>query len=166
MLIEPRKVQQIIGFLFLLLYSSFALAQEVSILERDIISYGQPSQEELETFFSDGVQVVIDLRGSNENRGYDEEGFMQSTSVPYHLLPIVNEADVSYDNARIIQDLIANSEGKVLIHCGSGNRVGAMVALIARLEGMDPESALALGEEKKLSSLRPLIIELLNMTVE
>ena len=166
MLIEPRKVQQIVGFLFLLLYSSFALAQEVSILERDIISYGQPSQEELETFFSDGVQVVIDLRGSNENRGYDEEGFMQSTSVPYHLLPIVNEADVSYDNARIIQDLIANSEGKVLIHCGSGNRVGAMVALIARLEGMDAESALALGEEKKLSSLRPLIIELLNMTVE
>jgi protein tyrosine phosphatase (PTP) superfamily phosphohydrolase (DUF442 family) len=33
----------------------------------------------------------------------------------------------------------------VLIHCSSGNRAGALLALRAKLDGADNESALALG---------------------
>jgi protein tyrosine phosphatase (PTP) superfamily phosphohydrolase (DUF442 family) len=155
-----------ICFVYFVLYSLLGFSQENSVLEKDIISFGQPNQEQLESFFSEGVEIVIDLRGPQENRGYDEESFLQSMNLAYYSLPIIDEADISYENAKVLQDIISKVDGKVLMHCGSGNRVGAMLALIARLEGLEPDAALALGEEKHLSSLRPLIIELLEQPTD
>jgi len=50
----------------------------------------------------------------------------------------------------------------VLVHCGSGNRVGALLALRASLDGADDEKALALGREGGLSSLEGVVRERLD----
>ena len=50
--------------------------------------------------------------------------------------------------------LSEEGEGKVLMHCGSGNRVGAMMALRARwVQGRSAEEALAIGRSSGLKGL-------------
>ena len=55
----------------------------------------------------------------------------------------------------------ARACGPVLIHCASGNRVGAMVALDEALNhGCDLDSALDQGRRAGLQGLEPAVVEL------
>lgn len=53
--------------------------------------------------------------------------------------------------------MIDQQDGPVLIHCGSGNRVGAMLALIESLDGADDEQAIAAGKEGGLTRLEDVV---------
>jgi rhodanese-related sulfurtransferase len=45
-------------------------------------------------------------------------------------------------------------DGKVLLHCASGNRVGAMLALRARwLQGKSADEAMAIGKASGMTGL-------------
>jgi len=52
---------------------------------------------------------------------------------------------MTFANARTFDQLLAKSPRPVLIHCSSGNRVGAMLALRAKLNGASSDQALAFG---------------------
>ena len=56
------------------------------------------------------------------------------------------------------------ARGNVLIHCASGNRVGALVALHARGTGATPDEALALGKAAGLAGLEPAVRARLDAT--
>jgi protein tyrosine phosphatase (PTP) superfamily phosphohydrolase (DUF442 family) len=77
-------------------------------------------------------------------------------------LPIAGKDAISFDNARKLDGLLKEYPGPVLVHCGSGNRVGALLALRASLDGADDEKALALGREGGLSSLEGVVRERLD----
>ncbi len=62
----------------------------------------------------------------------------------------------------MLDEILGNVRGPVLLHCASGNRVGALLALRARMHGASPEEALELGNEAGLSSLRSTVETLLN----
>ena len=54
-----------------------------------------------------------------------------------------------------------------VLYCGSGNRVGALIALRAHLiEGIGAEEALALGKEAGLTRLEPKVREALSLSSE
>jgi hypothetical protein len=54
-----------------------------------------------------------------------------------------------------------------MVHCASGNRVGALLALRAnRLEGASPEDALELGLDAGLTRLEPAVREALGLSEE
>jgi hypothetical protein len=46
-----------------------------------------------------------------------------------------------------------------LLHCGSGNRVGALLALRESQDGADDESALEYGRSAGLTKLEPVVIK-------
>jgi protein tyrosine phosphatase (PTP) superfamily phosphohydrolase (DUF442 family) len=75
----------------------------------------------------------------------------------YVNLPIDGATDVTYANASALDELLANAEGPVLLHCASSNRVGALLALRAKQRGADNASALELGVAGGLGGLEATV---------
>ena len=124
-----------------------------------ITSAGQPSEAALEVFADSGYATIIDLRGEGEDRGFDEAAVVEELGLHYVTLPIANGGEITFDNARKLDKLLQEYPGPVLVHCASGNRVGALLALRASLGGAADDKALALGREGGLTSLEGAVQE-------
>ena len=126
-----------------------------------ISAAGQPDQAAFQIFADSGYTTVIDLRGEQENRGLDEPAVVESLGMKYVLFPITGPEAISFENAAKLDDLIKDSDGPVLVHCGSSNRVGALLALSKSLEGADADEAMTYGVDGGLSSLAGMVESLL-----
>lgn len=119
---------------------------------------GQPTIEQLRQAAAAGVTTVIDLRAADKDRGHDEPTEAATLGLRYIALPVAGAAGVTVDSARQLHALIAASDGPVLVHCASGNRVGALLALAAaHVDGADNDTALAFGRAAGLGSLLPVV---------
>ena len=127
-----------------------------------VTAAGQPSEAALEVFADSGYAAVIDLRGPDENRGIDEAGLVEELGMDYVPLPIKGREAISFENARKLDALIAGYDAPVLVHCGSSNRVGALMALRASLAGADDDAALEAGKEAGMTSLEGVVRERLS----
>jgi uncharacterized protein (TIGR01244 family) len=130
---------------------------EVSLPESGAVSTAQPNVAALRVAADSGYVAVIDLRGGNEDRGLDEKAEVEALGMTYLSLPIVGEAAISFDNASELDRLLAGIDGPVLLHCGSGNRVGALFALREKLHGASDEAALEKGRAAGLTSLEDVV---------
>ncbi len=120
---------------------------------------GQPKPEQLAELSDSGVHTVIDLRGANEDRGFDERAKAKALGMHYISLPIHGADGLTPANASALKQALGDGNG-VLLHCGSGNRVGALLAMIAvQYEGATKEEALALGREAGLTSMEAAVVE-------
>lgn len=122
----------------------------------NVYTGGQPSQNQLHDAAAAGVRTVIDLRQPGENRGYDESASAAALGLRYVTLPIAGASGITADNARALEQALtaARADGPVLLHCASGNRVGALLALIhAQREGGSNEAAIELGRKAGMTSL-------------
>lgn len=122
-----------------------------------ITSAGQPDKAALEVFADVGYATVIDMRAEDEDRGFEEAAFVEDLGLHYVAFPIASEEAISFENARKLDELLQEYPGPVLVHCASGNRVGALLALRASLDGADDEQALKLGREGGLTRLEDLV---------
>ena len=135
-----------------------AVVERTSVTPVDgITSAGQPDQAALAVFSENGYVAIIDMRGEREDRGMDEKAVVESLGMDYVLLPIASEDDISFENAKKLDDLLAAYDGPVLIHCGSGNRVGALLALRQSMNGADDEAAIEYGKQGGLTGLEPVV---------
>lgn len=124
-----------------------------------ITSAGQPDAAALAAFSDSGYVAVIDLRGEGEDRGLDEQAVVEGLGMRYLSLPVSGQDDISYDKAAELEQLIGAQDGPVLVHCGSGNRVGALLALIESGNGAADEAAIAKGREGGLTGLEGVVRE-------
>lgn len=124
----------------------------------DLYTAGQPSVQQLRQAAANGVTTVIDLRRPDERRGYDEATVAEQLGLRYVRLPIGGAADITEANVRTLDRILKQDSGKTLLHCASGNRVGALLALAhARVDGATTGQALQLGRDAGLTSLEPLV---------
>jgi uncharacterized protein (TIGR01244 family) len=142
-------------------------AQEAGIPNRaeplqGITTSGQPTAQALSEIAKKGYTTVIDLRSADEDRGFDEAATVEGLGMSYISLPVSGAGGVSYENANALDKILAEIDGPVLLHCASSNRVGALLALRARINGADSADALALGLDAGLSSLRPVVEDVLS----
>ncbi|MER2176978.1 MAG: hypothetical protein ABS955_04680, partial [Stenotrophomonas maltophilia] len=56
-------------------------------------------------------------------------------------------------NAKALRTVLAQSQGPVLLHCASGNRAGALLALLQAREGASVDDALTFGRAAGMTSL-------------
>lgn len=126
-------------------------------------SAGQPTAEQLQTLSAHGIGVVIDLRADSETPDLDEAALVRALGLDYHNLPVGGAAGLTRDNVQALDRLIADAGDRpLLLHCASGNRVGAMMALREHwLRGATPEQSLAVGRDWGLKSLAPDVEALL-----
>ena len=82
----------------------------------------------------------------------------------YHSLPIAGKADINLENAKALHKLLKKAKAdKGVVHCASGNRIGALVAIhAAEVEGLSVEDAIAKGRKWGMTRLEPLVKEKLS----
>lgn len=127
--------------------------------ETTVASSGQPDEAALKAFSQNGYTAVIDLRGAAESRGLDEQAVVEKLGMSYVALPVSKAADMSFEKALELDEIIRSFDGPVLVHCGSGNRVGALLALRASEQGASDEEALELGRSAGLTRSENLVRE-------
>jgi uncharacterized protein (TIGR01244 family) len=130
------------------------LPAHIAVDQRFHVS-AQPSAEALVKLPASGVRTVINLRPASEVPELDEKSVVEKAGMKYLSLPIAGAAGLTRENVTAFDRLMADAgEGKVLMHCASGNRVGAMMALRARwIQGKSAEEALVIGKSSGLKGL-------------
>lgn len=116
-------------------------------------SAGHITADHLPMFQRLGIERIITLRPADEAPLLADEAAAQGLT--YHALPIAGAEDLTREQVEALDRLLAEAPDDVtLIHCASGNRVGAMMALRAAwMNGADSDSALAIGQRYGLTSL-------------
>jgi len=122
-----------------------------------LTSTGQPNAEQLALFAEAGYVAVVDLRGESENRGLEEAAAVEVLGLDYVNLPISGADSISWENASKLEEILSSYDGPVLVHCGSGNRVGALLALSKSKNGADDEEAAAYGRSAGMTSLESVV---------
>lgn len=120
---------------------------------------GQPSLGDLESVKAAGVTVVANLRGAREPTGFaDEKKTVEGLGMQYAAIPVSGPTDVSMAKAKELEKLLEQHKGdKVLLHCASGNRIGALMALLAFDKGKSVDEAIADGRKAGLRGLAPIV---------
>lgn len=89
----------------------------------DVLLASQPGPDD---FKKASVNTVVNLRHASEIDG-DEAAIVQGLGMDYHNLPFQSPAELTdavFDQAR---ELLSDPDNKpLLLHCSSGNRVGAI----------------------------------------
>ena len=115
---------------------------------------GQPTAAVLREAADAGFEVVVNFRPAEEaDPGYDEAALVAELGLTYLEVPVPQQDGLTEENVRLL-DAVLQQVGaqQALLHCSTGNRVGALFALhAARYRGMDTEAAVELGKAHGLT---------------
>ncbi|MBB1060176.1 beta-lactamase hydrolase domain-containing protein [Marilutibacter spongiae] len=131
-----------------------------------LLAAGQPAPEDWDRLRAMGVTRVVNLRTDTEMAGRDEAAEVAAAGMAYDAIPVEGGAGIDAANAERLRVLLAGSEGTVLVHCASGNRVGGLVALAAALDGMPAGEAVELGRRAGLGMAEPQVRRQLGLPAE
>jgi uncharacterized protein (TIGR01244 family) len=110
-----------------------------------VASSGQPSADALSRLKQLGFRTVVNLRVDTESGFVDEKAVLEGQGIRYVHVPVtastLSAADIAAVRA-VVDDAAA---GPVLVHCASGNRVGAVWAVIQGQQGRTFDQAEAEG---------------------
>ena len=146
-----------------------AAAQEVPLqaVRSGLFASGQPTPSQWASIRASGVTTVINLRPDEEMGGRDEASEVATAGLVYRQLDVGGIQDITDANAAQVQAWIDEAPGPVLLHCSSGNRAGALLAMISARSGAPPEEALELGRRAGMTSLEePVRVLLDSQTVD
>lgn len=119
-----------------------------------IVSAGRLAPADIARVRDAGIRHVIDLTPDAETPDFDEAAAVHAAGLAYSNLPLRGPMDLTRDNALAFDALVRGAKRPVLVHCASGNRVGAMAALRAAwVEGKPAEEAIAIGKAWGLKGL-------------
>jgi uncharacterized protein (TIGR01244 family) len=127
-----------------------------------IVTSGAVTAGDVAAIRAAGIRAVVDLRTEDETPDFDEAAVVTSAGMEYVSLPIHGADGLSRDNVAAFDAALRDAPRPVLVHCASGNRVGAMAALRAAwFGGASADEALAIGRAWGLKGLEPTVRELL-----
>lgn len=119
-----------------------------------IVAAGRLHPSDIRLLREAGIQHVIDLTPDAETPDFDEAQAVQQAGIGYSNLPLRGASDLTMTNVKLFHELIETSPRPLLVHCASGNRVGAMAALRAAwMQGQSVDAAIATGRAWGLKGL-------------
>lgn len=127
-----------------------------------VLVAGQPTEAQLTEASEKGYGTVINLRPDDEPGALSNEAdLVQRLGMRMVEIPIAGAKDLTAENVKLFAAALedAAKDGRpVLVHCSSGNRVGALFALKAyQLEGKSDQEALEEGRRAGLTRLEPAV---------
>lgn len=127
-------------------------------MDTSATSAGQPTKAQLRAASDNGVRTVVNLRPAGEFNDYDEAALAANLGLRYVHIPVAGSDDLASENAEHLHRVLSSEDDRpVIVHCGSGNRVGALVAYRERyILGQDPEAAVRKGLDAGLNPDSPL----------
>ncbi|MDR4503398.1 MAG: sulfur transferase domain-containing protein [Candidatus Scalindua sp.] len=130
----------------------------------DIVTGGQPAYDQLKMAHDAGFKAVVNLRTDKERPSPARESlWVEELGMRYFPVPVNGATGISVENAKLLAEILSKQENyPLIVHCQSGNRVGALFALKAfSIEGKSAREALEIGKRAGLTSLEPVVQKLL-----
>lgn len=125
---------------------------------------GRAQPADLQQAQAQGVKTVVNLCPISEDPGFDEAALVASLGMDYVNIAVASAADLTPAKARELADVLAAKAGPTLVHCASGNRVGALFALKAHhVDGVAAEQAIEIGRAHGLKAMEPAVRQLLGI---
>jgi len=151
--------------LFLMFFSVAAVAQNLPSNFKQVTTHHWSAGhfetvEQVQAVADMGIEVVISLLPSSESK-IDEAMLVPLAGMTFIHVPITNASELTRENVQSVADALKKLDGKnVLIHCASGNRVGAVMALKAAwTDELSTHEAIELGKAYGLTSLTKVVSE-------
>ena len=130
----------------------------------------QPDKASLKQLKDKGFRTVINLRGKEEGayKESDERKKIKSEGLNYYNIPFDMKKKLTREYVKSVTKKVVKhrSEGKVLVHCSSGNRVGVWLGAhfkddhkLSDEESVDLAKELGLNNPKAISKLRSYLQE-------
>lgn len=121
---------------------------------------GQPTEEEMGYFAEYGVRHVVNLRPPQETPDINGAAWASQHAMAYYHIPIAGGDDLTREHVAVFDKIMQRiGDDKALLHCGSSNRVGAMMALRGVWhQNMSEEDALQLGRDYGMTSLEEHVL--------
>jgi len=144
---------------------TWGAAQKVTKLKHLYFS-GQPDQQTFITAKANGVDVVINVRESGET-DWNEAGAANVANLKYYNVPISRSGN-SLDPGSIsqISTIVQDHHNQeILLHCSSGNRASAWLAVyLTEDHGLPIDAALAVAKKTGLtnSDVEARVVQFLN----
>lgn len=123
------------------------------LLGRETLFGGQPSEQHLDEIKEAGYRQVISLRADGEPGAEGEQQSAQARGLRFLSIPVEGADGLNETNARALF-LALKSEPQTVVHCGSGNRAGALMGLATRCAGASIEQALQTADMAGVKALR------------
>jgi protein tyrosine phosphatase (PTP) superfamily phosphohydrolase (DUF442 family) len=122
------------------------------ILRQNIAGGGQPNLAHFSSLKEKGYTQIINLRMPSEPGHKGEAEAAQNAGLRYASIPMGKAVRIA-DANRLRHLLSKSTRGLTLIHCASGNRVGALFGLARALEeGLSKTDALRAAKEAGMKS--------------
>lgn len=132
-----------------------------------LLTGGQPEVEAWHDLHASGVTRVVNLRPASELGSRDEAREVEASGMDYVQIDVAGAGDLTADKAQLLWQSLECRAGTVLVHCASGNRAGALLALAAaQAGGMTPQAALEFGRAAGLTKLEPAVRERLGLPAQ
>jgi uncharacterized protein (TIGR01244 family) len=101
-------------------------------VDEDIVTAGQPLEDQLQAAAQEGFKSVINLAPtSSRNALSDEAGLVGSLGMTYYYIPVDWNKPTEQDFEAFEAVMKQRPEGKTLIHCQANFRVTAFYSLYA-----------------------------------
>ena len=122
--------------------------------DENTIVCGALDEDKVAALAAAGVEVVINLQPDDE-LSFDEKAAVEGAGMDYEQLPISGANDLKQLKMLAFDNILRQHHGKkIAMHCGSGNRVGAAIALRAGwLRGRKMDTAMERGRSHGLTKL-------------
>jgi uncharacterized protein (TIGR01244 family) len=139
--------------------------QALFIASPNLYSGGPPDRASLEKLQAMGLRHVIDLRPAEPGQPEVEAAWAAELGLSFRRLPVRGAEDLTPEMVRRLDQELATLKGEpVLVHCASGNRSSALLALRAAwIEGEPQDEALRLGQRAGLTKLEPAVRKALGL---
>ena len=129
-----------------------------------VLTGGQPTVDQIKQAAATGFKAVVNLRTDNELPDPAQElSWVEGSGMKYIHIPVAVAEGFTPQNAKIFTEALSKSENyPLIVHCKSGERVGAMFALKAfHIDEKEIEEALLIGERAGLIRLAPTVNKIL-----
>ena len=128
-------------------------------IDQNMVCSSQPDQSDLERCRAEGFRTVVDLRtAGEEGHPPDEKEQVERLGMSYVAFPVDGGTQLTVKRAREFRGVLRAVEWPVLIHCGSANRVGALLALgVRHEEGRSVEASIGFGKKAGLAASEQMV---------
>lgn len=129
-----------------------------------VLAGGQPTVDQIKQAAETGFKTVINLRTDNELPDPAQElTWVEGSGMKYIHISISVAEGFTPQNAKVFAEALSKQENyPLIVHCKSGERVGAMFALKAfHIDEKDIEEALLIGERAGLNKLTATVKKIL-----
>jgi uncharacterized protein (TIGR01244 family) len=127
----------------------------------NVLIGGQLTKDDLDRAAELGYRTVVNLRSPGEEDYWDEEPMATTLGMDFVSIPVAGANGVTIENTRALVEVLDDPAAyPVIVHCRSGNRVGALFAMKAfYLDGKSADEAIEIGRASGLRSLEELLAE-------